>query len=401
MTRGTSALLGAALWVTCGVSCAPETGLVFQVTGGQNAATPTSSLELFVTHRSFCDRTVEDESASHTRVDVKGRDLTKRPFEFWVHPFMITDLADPVSAVVVGRNDAGEIIGRAVFAPQPFKYEAVLRYRAPLQRLSRTDIEYATADGCLCLPGAPWLATPSTSACGQKIPPSYERLLDTAGCELPTGAPLPVGVCDGQLYPGEVADREVPCFSSGDGSCRIGTRTCHDERGRALDGECFPETGAPTLPTRALCDAYRTCEADACSDPNRCLVTSVPPATTLHCTLHYSGNGDQPPVPCGDGHWQAALNLGGTGAACTATLPAGRAAPPLTLGLLTAQNATASTVSALCPPTLAVTEIAGTAASLPATVEFDMTIGDRLVRVETRLEPSCAGDTLPSLSCTQ
>src|SRR5438876_11250697 len=94
------------LWlVFLAAGCAPETGLIVEVTGPagdtSSVAAGVAKLDFVVAHPSWCDRWVGVEPAMHTPVDVSGRDLTKRPFEFRINPSHMTDLGEYVYAAAL------------------------------------------------------------------------------------------------------------------------------------------------------------------------------------------------------------------------------------------------------------------------------------------------------------
>src|SRR5262249_7747483 len=162
----------------------------------------------------------------------------------------------------------------ASFDPVPFYYEEVRKYSSHLELFARTDASYLASDGCLCAPGLPLIGNGLQTGCDADIVPAFDRLVDTAGCELPAGAMLPIPVCDGQQYPGEHQNRDLPCFATVGGACRVGQRTCNDVDGVAYADECAPEGAAPAEGSSVLCDAYLGCEKMACGDPGACLKAS-------------------------------------------------------------------------------------------------------------------------------
>ena len=77
--------------------------------------------------------------------------------------------------------------------------------------------QYAASDGgCVCAPGEPWVGDGSGAGCDTRVITSFDRLIDTAGCELtPKGAPLPVPVCDGQTVHGRAGRSRAAVLEQG------------------------------------------------------------------------------------------------------------------------------------------------------------------------------------------
>ena len=192
--------------------CSAKTGMLVEVQGpaGQSSiAAGVATLELVAAHRSWCERWVEDKDASHTRVDVHARDLHKKPYTFLIEPNHVTDLSEPVEVIVLARDANDRVIGAADFGDHPYRLRHLDEYTARIALLQRPEASYAASDGCVCLPGAPWMGNGSGAGCDLDVVTSFDRLIDTAGCELPPGArELTSPVCDGQQYDGETVDRE-------------------------------------------------------------------------------------------------------------------------------------------------------------------------------------------------
>jgi hypothetical protein len=293
---------------------------------------------------------------------------------------------------VLALADDGHLLGVAAFDPHPFVYEEVAKYSARIALLDRRDASYLASDGCVCVPGVPLIGTSSGTGCDQDLPPSFARLVDTAGCELPAGAALPIGVCDGQLYPGEKPNRDLPCFASTPGACRAGHRICNDQGGRAYDRECVPDSSAPVLPSSALCDAYLGCEMIACADPGVCLQDSTPAHKQLRCTLPVNPdvvNGAS--GPCDGGNWSYTFD-GLSGAACVGTMLDGMDQGPATIGW--EKDATTPDpvlISSLCPPTLVVSRLNAKPGELPGQLNFALSLGDTVYDVTLSFEVVCNG----------
>jgi hypothetical protein len=391
--------------------CGKQTGIELSVSA---STSPTSiesgvvSLEFVTSHASFCERWVQDQTASGTVVDVNGRDLSKSPYRLLVLPSHMTDLSQPVFSLALARDANGRVIGVAAFGEHPYKKGAIDEYQAELQMFRRTDASYVSSDGCVCVPGLPWIGTDPARDCDANVVTSFARLIDTAGCELAPGRrDLTAPVCDGQIYDvtDEVRDRALPCFANGEQGCVIGVRTCADHDGVAYTDECVPDSKDPALPGTALCDAYAGCEQQACGDLIGCFLQAVPPAFTINCTMRVDPN---PPdgktiKPCGTGTWEAALPTNGptpTGSACVASVIDGTRQRTFTFGFKSEDPNTmgAQVRSTLCPPTLHFDSVgAPSPAEVPDTLDFTVSIGNQLAAVHTTVLKACIDG--PSLLC--
>ncbi len=382
-------------------ACADKTGLLLEVDGpmGQNTVTAgITQLRLVAAHASYCGRWVTSPELASLIVDVKDRDLGADPITILLTPDTRTDLSDAVRAQVLALDATGQLLGLASFAPKPFVYEEVRRYSAQiglLGRGARSDgPKYVADDGCVCIPGQTYIGTSSGTGCDQRLPPSLDNLVSTAGCELPPGAALPIGVCDGQLYPGEHANRDVPCYATRSSACRVGQRTCNDQNGRALDRECAPQDATLSLPSGALCDAFLACERIACGDPVACLKTSALPHKQLRCTLPLSPDPkDGAAQACEGGSWSATIGAP-TGPACVSAMIDGTRVGAITLGWKKDGTDTPQLVSPLCPPTLAVGSVAvADPKTAVGSSSFTVSIGDELYDVTLEVSVGCPGNT--------
>jgi hypothetical protein len=386
--------------------CSAKTGMLVEVQGpaGQSSiAAGVATLELVAAHRSWCERWVEDKDASHTRVDVHARDLQKKPYTFLIEPNHFTDLSEAVAVIVLARDASDRVIGAADFGDHPYRLRHLDEYTARIALLQRPEASYAASDGCVCLPGAPWMGNGSGAGCDLDVVTSFDRLIDTAGCELPPGArELTSPVCDGQQYDGETVDRELPCFAAHAGACQLTTRTCHDQDGVAWGEECLPDQAAPSLPTGALCDAYLACEQQACGDLTACFLQKVPAARTLSCVLHVDPTtaAGAPIAPCASGgKWQAVLDNTATAAGCVASAIEGVKQGAFSLGFLDTGATDPQATASDCPVTFAVGAIdANSPAEVPDGHDLDVTIGDQVVHIHIHVERAC--DNGPSLVCT-
>jgi len=384
--------------------CAPQTGLYLEVLGPTNKSSVDAGiveLRLIATHQSYCERWITDSDASMLRIEVAGRDLGIDPVTILLTPDKQTggiqnyngETADPIRAVVLALDASGKLLGVAAFGPHPFAYEEVRKYSEHITLFERNDgPQYLAQDGCLCAPGIPQVATSSGSGCDQQIPTSYARLVDTAGCELPPGRAIPLDVCDGQLYPGEKANRELPCFVATAGACRVGQRICNDRNGRTYDRECTAAANATALSTSTLCDAYLACEAKACTDPAACLRSAAAvPHKSVTCTLPISPMAkDGAGVVCDGGSWSLAIP-GGSMTSCVATMLDGITQGPVTIGFAKGGAPDAQLVSSTCPPTLFVSKVDGDPAKLPASLTFSFSIEGTIYDVTLHLDVACAG----------
>jgi hypothetical protein len=370
-------------------ACAPQTGLILEVQGPDGKSSlevGISKLRLVTARRSYCERWIGDTEASGLSFSVEGRDLETVPATILLEPDTRTDLEERVTPLVFAENGEGRLVGMARFDSYPFTYEEVRKYS---KRIALVDhaAAYTSSDGCICAPGMPAIASGSGTGCDQQLPPSFERLRDTAGCELPEGAPLPIGVCDGQTYPGERQNREVPCFGNVEGACRVGRRVCTDKDGLMYDRACIPD-GA-TLPTSTLCDAFAGCEKEACSDPVACLKTSqtnkAAKCKLLLQPMAVGGVG----VPCAGGSWTFPIQAR-TGGQCVATILDGIKQGNVVVGWKKEGATEPVVTTSTCPPTLMVSKVNGEAATWPPSIRFTISIGDQLYDVTLELVPECA-----------
>jgi hypothetical protein len=362
-----------------------------------------------VAHPSYCGRWVGDATANHTRIKVAGRDLSKNPYDFLIKPTHQTDLSQPVYVAALAYDDAGQLLGEASFDAHPFSHGQVLRRRARISLFGAASQpdgpKYVTSDGCVCVPGQPWVGTGSGTTCDRQVVTSFARLGDTAGCELtPKGAPLPVPACDGQLFGDETNQRALPCFAAdAAGACRVTTRSCDDQFGVAYGSECTTDDGNPALPSATLCAQYRKCQQDPCGNLIGCFEAAFPARRNVACTLHVDPTtkpGDKI-QPCSGGTWKAELPGGATTSPCLATLIEGVAQPPFTIGLVAAMQMGAQALSTDCPTTLQVDALEALyPMALPTSKAFDLVVGEELVHVTVTIELSCPSGGVASLVCT-
>ena len=345
---------------------------------------------------SYCGRWVTDPSAEVLRFSVANRDLSEDPTTILVQPAHTTDLDVAVRANVLARDASGRVVGLASYDPLKFVDGEVRRYPGRIGMLGRgaeaDGPRYLADDGCLCVPGQPSIGTSSGAGCDQRMPPSFDHLQTTAGCELPPGEDLPIGVCDGQLYPGERANRNSPCYVQRATGCRIGQRLCNDGGGRAFDKECTAVEAAPVLPSAALCDAFATCEKNACVDPVVCLRSAS--GVTHHnmtCTVPMLPDPKDGAVqPCTGGSWVSVVGAQ-TGAACVGSMLDGTRVGPITIGFQQGAATTATLGASSCPPTLRIDAIdVADPTKVPPSLAFSFTLGDAIYDVTL----------VPHLGCT-
>ena len=390
--------------------CVPATGTIVEVQGPDGMASTAAgiaTLELVVAHPSWCERWVQDTTASRMRADVTGRDLDKRPYDFYVAPSHQTDLTQPVYYAVLAYSSTGQLLGEATFGTHTFDKDKVYKHQA---RIGLFDAparaaggpKYVAGDGCVCVPGEPWLGTATGTGCDPLVITSFDRLVDTAGCELtPKGAPLPVPACDGQTYPNEPVDRQLPCYAlDGNGACRVTMRHCADHDGQAWADECATADTDVMAPSATLCARYLACEQTACGDVTGCLVAAMGAPVAVTCTLRVNPATPmgQPVKPCPGGKWQATFPMQAA-AACDAAVVQGVDQPPFVLGLTIAGMMAAQPVATACPLGLQIDSIdAPYPMAVPTGKTFDVIVGDRLARVTLNVALECPlGE--PSLSC--
>jgi hypothetical protein len=404
-------LMRLALALVMVAGCVPATGTILEVEGPMgttSTAAGIATLELVVAYSSFCDRWVQDQSASRTKVSVAGRDLDKRPYEFLVAPSHQTDLTQPAYLAVLAYSATGELLGEATFGRHPFDKDKVYKHQArvrlfPASVRTPSGPKYVAGDGCVCVPGEPWLGTATGRGCDTRVITSLARLGDTAGCELtPTGAPLPVPVCDGQHYPNEPPDRALPCWAAdGTGACRLKTRACADHDGQAWAEECVSDGGDFAMPAGSqLCARYLACEQTACGDVTGCFVQSLGTPQNVACTMRIdpaTGMG-QPIKPCTGASWRAAIPPAAS-QSCVGTVVQGTDQPPFTLGFAVAGGTTAQSTGTQCPLLFQIDNIdAPYPMAVPSGKIIDVVVGERLLHVYLNVVLACAGSE-PSLVC--
>jgi hypothetical protein len=381
--------------------CGGKTGLLLDVTMHSNTSSVekgVAKLELLMAQPSWCERWVEDKGASHTVVDVTGRDLGANPYTFLVEPVQATDIHAPVVPLVLARDKNGQLIGEAGFGVVNWAAGQVRRHRAAVDFLRRgsqaAGPRYVDDAGCACLPGQPWMGNGAKSGCDLDVITSFDRLQDTKDCELPQTAQSLPQACDGQLYPGEAMGRQMPCFASGNGTCRVTTRGCLDDKGFAYDQECVPADTDPVLPDSTLCDAYLLCERNPCADLVGCLTAALPPERHT-CTLRIALANDGL-HPCADGEWATTISTSPD--ACPATLLDGTQQGVFTYGFRD-PNGGVQPVAAECPLVFAVDNIdAASFDDVPYFFELWATIKNKLIRLHVDVEIGCL-DGVPSLIC--
>jgi hypothetical protein len=391
--------------------CAPETGLVLEVKGPDGTTSTAAGivkLDFVVAHPSWCDRWVGVEPAMHTAVDVTGRDLTKKPYTFRVNPSHMTDLNEYVYAAALAYSADGKLLGEASFDAHPLEHGSVLKRTSGIFIFNRANLagapRYVSDDGCVCTPGEPWIGTGSGTGCDARVITSFDRLVETAGCELtPRGAPLPVPACDGQAYPNEAADRALPCWAADvQGACRMTHRNCRDTNGVAFTEECTTGNTDAMLPSAELCARYLACEQDPCSDVAACFKAKFTQTANVKCTLPIdpTTKPGEKIKPCGGGMWKAALPTSPTsGTTCLAALPDGTELPPYSVGFAVPMQSALQVTASACPNEFAVAAIdAPYPAAVPDVKTLDMVLGEHLTHVTLQVVRSCAGGT--SLSCS-
>ena len=401
----------AALVVFAVGACTRETGLIVEVQGPAGTTSleaGITKLDFVVAHPSWCERWVGVAPANHSARDVANRDLTKKPYDFLITPSHTTDLSEQLYAAALAYTADGRLVGEASFDAHALLHGEVLKRSASIFLFADSKPgapQYVSGDGCVCAPGEPWVGTGSGTDCDARVITSFDRLIDTAGCELtPKGAPLPVPVCDGQQYMSEPADRSLPCWNSdGQGSCRVAARQCADHNGVAYTEECNVGGGDTMLPAgTALCDRYRACQQTACGDVIGCVRGMFTQKATIKCTLPIDPTSapSQPIRPCPTGSWSAPLPTQGTGGtSCLAAMLDGVAQPPYHLGLAVAGKTGAQLLASACPNALVIDKIDAPYPDAVPDKEFDLVTGEHLAHVTITVVRQCT-DQLKSLVCS-
>jgi hypothetical protein len=373
-----------------------ETGVLLNVHGDGNGAQSTvATLELFAATKTFCDRWVHDGSASLTHYPVAGRDLDKKPYQILVRPTHVINLDDSVEYLIAAFDASGALVGSADFGDFPFRKNRVEQYDASIDLLKRPQPAsgpgpsyFAGGDeDCVCMPGRRWLGNGRATQCDLRVVPSQDRVSDTAGCDIPPGRQLSAPVCDGQTWntPGDTPMRDSACFVADAQGCHMVPRRCADQDGVAWDGECDPaDPMGKLLPSSALCDAFAQCEQTPCNDLDGCFFTSAP-QSALSCTLTID---PATSMPCPTKSWQFPLAQLNT-PQCIAEIV--YVTPPLEATVM-------NTVTAGCVPTLTITSVGTSLDAVPSTVEIDVVLGDKLMRLKIAVVKSCVVDG-PGLSC--
>jgi len=395
-------------------ACKRETGLIVEVQGplgdGSSVEAGITKLDFVVAHPSWCERWVGVTPANHTTRDVTGRELSKKPYQFLITPSHTTDLSEQLYVAALAYGADGTLLGEASFDAHPLMQGEVLERTAQifLFRDSKPGApQYVAADGaCVCTPGEPWIGDGSGAGCDTRVVTSFDRLIDTAGCELtPKGAPPPVPVCDGQQFLDEPADRNLPCWNTdGQGVCRVAGRRCADHNGVAYTEECVVDgTDTMLMQGTALCDRYRTCEQTACGDVIGCVRSMFTQRANVKCTLPIdptTAPGEAiRPCPNG-GSWSAVLpNPMPTSQLCPAAMLDGVDQPPFTLGFAVSGKTAPQLLASTCPNTLVVDKIDAPYPDAVPNKEFDIVSGEHLVHVTMTIVRQCT-DGQQALVCS-
>ena len=410
----TRALAHATLCVLLAAGCAPDTGVILKVQGPQGGGSSTDAgitrLDFVIGHPSWCDRWVGVPPANRSTHDVSGRDLAKKPFEFRITPSHTTDLTQPMYAAALAYGSDGSLLGEASFDAHPFAKDKVLERTAQIflyRDASAGAPKYVATDGaCVCAPGEPWVGDGSGAGCDTRVITSFDRLIDTAGCELtPKGAALPVPVCDGQLYMDEPADRNLPCWSKDEvGDCRVTTRHCSDQNGVAYTEECNVATNDALLPAgTALCDRYLACQQNACTDVIGCVRGMFTETANYKCTLPIDPTTapNDPIQPCPNGgSWSVTLPMQETAdTTCLAAMLDGTNQPPYHVGFTVSGQMGVHTLASGCPNTFSVDSIDAPYPMAVPDKEVDLVLGEHLVHVSINVVRACVDGAL-AMVCT-
>jgi len=403
--------------VLAAIGCKNETGLLVVVhgpAGMTSVEAGVARLDFVVAHPSWCERWVAVAPPDHTIKDVTGRDLTKKPYEFLITPSHTTNLDDLVYVAALAYSADGKLLGEASFDAHPLSKGEVLRREAPIFLFNRRNQpmppQYVSSDAtqCVCAPGEPWIGNGSGAGCDPLVITSFDRLIDTAGCELtPKGAPLPVPVCDGQLYLDETPDRRLPCWAADDnGACRMTTRGCADHNGVAYVEECNVDSTDPMLPADSmLCKAYLACEQNPCSDVAGCFRAAFTQSANVRCVVAIdpSTGQNEPIKPCGGTTWSTQMLVTATtaGSTCVAAMLDSKEQAPYTVGFTVAGKAGVQTIATGCANTFTIESIdAPYPAAVPDTKKIDVVVGEHLVHVTLEVKRDCSGGVTSSLVCS-
>jgi hypothetical protein len=398
--------------VLLAAGCVPSTGLMVEVQGPDGVTSTQAGiaqLDFVVAHPSWCERWVGVAPAMHTKVSVAGRDLTKKPYDFLITPSHQTDLSQPLYAAALAYDAGGALLGEASFDNHPLAKDQVVKRTAKIYMFAHSGQaapRYVADDGCVCTPGEPWVGTGSGSGCDTRVVTSFDRLIDTAQCELtPKGSAPPVPVCDGQQFLDEPNNRDLPCWAADpQGACRVKTRRCNDQFGVAYNEECVTGTGDVMLPAGSnLCARYLACEQMACSDVIGCMRAGFGQKLALKCTLHVdpATPANQKIKPCGTSNWTATLTTATAGGACLGVVLDGVQQPPYTIGLSPPTPGAAVAIASVCPTVLQVDAIdAPYPDAVPATKELDVVLGDHLAHITITVARDCTNTGTSSLTCT-
>src|SRR5205823_5831318 len=95
------------------------------------------------------------------------------PYDFVVKPIQMTDIAAPVVALVLARAADGRVLGEAGFGELKWKAGDILKFSHRVSLLQRGTQpggpQYVAADGCVCLPGQPWMGTGNGAGCDADV----------------------------------------------------------------------------------------------------------------------------------------------------------------------------------------------------------------------------------------
>jgi hypothetical protein len=402
-----AALAGVAL---AAAACAPETGVMVEVRGPAGMTSVEAGitkLDFVVAHPSWCGRWVGVAPANHTTLDVANRDLDAKPYDFVINPSHTTDLNEQVYVAALAYAADGRLLGEASFDAHQLAQGDLLKRTAHVFLFADPSAgapQYVSGDGCVCAPGEPWIGTGSGTDCDTRVITSFDRLIDTAGCELtPKGAPLPVPVCDGQQYRDESIDRDLPCWNNdAQGACRVTTRHCSDQNGVAYTDECNVDATDTLVPAgTTLCDHYRACQQTACGDVIGCVRGMFTQKSLITCTLPIDPTSapDQPIRPCATGSWTAPLPTTVTTGQCLAAMLDGVDQAPFHLGLAVTGKMGAQVLATTCPNSLVIDKIDEPYPDAVADKEFDLVTGEHLAHVTIKIVRQCT-DQLKSLVCS-
>ena len=390
--------------------CAPATGVHRRGAGAarrraRRRQAGIAKLDFVVAHQSFCERWVGVDAGQRTARATSAAAISTKQAVRVPHHAVAHDRsrrADVRRRAGLRRRRAASL-GEASFDAHPFAHGKVLKRQSQIFLFADSKPggpQYVSGDGCVCAPGEPWVGNGSGTDCDTRVITSFDRLIDTAGCELtPKGAPLPVPVCDGQLYMDEPADRALPCWASDDQSvCRVDDAPLRRSRTASPTPRSATSTARDTmLPAdSALCTQLPRLRADGLRRRHRLLARHV--HADGEPQVHAADRSDDgaecsrfAPAPTARG--RAALPTAATGAtACPAAMLDGVEQPPYRARLRRRrQDGRAGAGDGLPEHAGRSTRSTRPIPTRCRDKEFDLVIGEHLTHVSITVVRECTG----------